>query len=72
MALRLYRTTRPLFAQVVAALQSLGVLAAVGGNPTAFGLVALVIAAPVALSIGPRAEWILTPSPWADPDDAGR
>jgi len=36
----------------------------------AFGLVALAVAAPVALSIGPRAEWQLKPSPWADPDDA--
>jgi MFS family permease len=36
----------------------------------AFGLVALAIAAPVALSIGPRREWLLKPSPWADPDDA--
>jgi MFS family permease len=36
----------------------------------AFGLVALAIAAPVALSIGPRAEWLLKPSPWVDPDDA--
>jgi MFS family permease len=37
----------------------------------AFGLVALTVAAPVALSIGPRAEWLLKPSPWVDPDDAG-
>ena len=43
MASRLYRTTRPLFVQVVAALQSLGVLTALGGNPTAFGLVALYV-----------------------------
>ena len=43
MALRLYRTTRPLFGQVVAALQQVHVLAAVGGNPTAFGLVALYV-----------------------------
>lgn len=43
MALRLYRTTRPLFGQVAAALQVLGVLAAVGGNPTAFGLIALYV-----------------------------
>jgi hypothetical protein len=43
MALRLYRTTRPLFAHVAAALQTLGVLGAVGGNPTAFGLVALYV-----------------------------
>lgn len=43
MALRLYRTTRPLFSQVVVALQTLQLMAAVGGNPTAFGLVALYI-----------------------------
>src|SRR5262245_43201253 len=43
MASRLYRTTRPLFAQVAAALQALHVAAAVGGNPTAFGLVAVYI-----------------------------
>jgi hypothetical protein len=43
MASRLYRTTRPLFARVVAALQALQVVAAVGGNPTAFGLVALYV-----------------------------
>jgi hypothetical protein len=49
MASRLYRTTRPLFAHVVAALHSLGVLVAVGGNPTAFGLVALYVAGLVLL-----------------------
>src|SRR5438874_8085796 len=43
MALRRSRTTRPLFAHVVAALQTLHVLAAVGGNPTAFGLIALYV-----------------------------
>ena len=43
MALRLYRTTRPLFSQVVIALQTLQVLVAVGGNPTAFGLIALYV-----------------------------
>src|SRR5690242_16344229 len=43
MASRLYRTTRPLYAQVVAALQLLGVSAAVGGSPTTFGLVALYV-----------------------------
>ena len=43
MALRLSRTTRPRFAQVASALQSIGVLSAVGGNPTAFGLIALCV-----------------------------
>lgn len=49
MALRRYRTTRPLFGQVVAALQALGVLTAVGGSPTAFGLVALYVTGLVVL-----------------------
>src|SRR5690349_7529506 len=49
MALRLYRTTRPLFAHVVAALQTLGGLGAVGGNPTTLGLVALYVAGLVLL-----------------------
>jgi len=49
MALHLYRTTRPLFAHVAAALQLLGVPAAVGGNPTAFGLIALYVAGLVLL-----------------------
>jgi MFS family permease len=31
-----------------------------------FGLLLLVVAAPLALVIGPRAEWALQPSPWAD------
>jgi MFS family permease len=31
-----------------------------------FGLLLLVVAAPLALVIGPRAEWALNPSPWAD------
>jgi len=43
MALRLYRTTRPLFGHVVAALQTLHVVVAVGGSPTAFGLLALYV-----------------------------
>ncbi len=41
MALRLYRTTRPLFGQVLLALQTMGVPTAVGGNPTLLGLIAL-------------------------------
>jgi hypothetical protein len=53
MALRLYRTTRPLYGQVVAALQALQVLAAVGGNPTAFGLVALYVTGLVLLDARP-------------------
>lgn len=32
------------------------------------GMVALCIAAPVALLAGPRAEWHLQPSPWAERD----
>jgi DDE superfamily endonuclease len=53
MASRLYRTTRPLFAQVVAALQALQVGAAVGGSPTVFGLVALYVAGLVLLDARP-------------------
>ena len=49
MASRLYRTTRPLFAHVAAALTSLQVLVAVGGNPTTFGLVALYVTGLVVL-----------------------
>jgi hypothetical protein len=41
MALRLYRTTRLLYGQVTTALQALQVPAAVGDNPTLFGVVAL-------------------------------
>jgi hypothetical protein len=43
MASRLYRTTRPLFGQVVAALQRLHLVAALRGSPTTFGLVALYV-----------------------------
>ena len=53
MASRLSRTTRPLFAQVVAALQPLQVLAAVGGSPTTFGLVALYVTGLVLLEARP-------------------
>jgi MFS family permease len=31
-----------------------------------FGLLLLIVAAPLALVVGPRAEWALQPSPWAD------
>lgn len=53
MASRLYRTTRPLFAHVAAALRQLQVNAAVGGNPTAFGLVALYVTGLVLLDARP-------------------
>ena len=43
MALRLYRTTRRLYLQVEGALRRLQVQVAVGGNPTAFGLIALYV-----------------------------
>jgi MFS family permease len=33
-----------------------------------FGLLLLIVAAPLALVIGPRAEWALQPSPWVDRD----
>lgn len=43
MALRLYRTTRRLYGHVTTALRVLHVPAAVGANPTLFGLVALYV-----------------------------
>jgi hypothetical protein len=43
MALRLYRTTRRLYGTVEGALRSVHLVPAVGGNPTAFGLVALYV-----------------------------
>src|SRR5215211_8299107 len=43
MAFRLYRTTRRLYSQVTQALRTLHVPAAVGHNPTRFGLVALYV-----------------------------
>ena len=53
MASRLYRTTRPLFAHVAAALTSLGVPVAVGGNPTTGGLIALYVTGLVLLDARP-------------------
>ena len=53
MASRLYRTTRPLFAHVAAALTSLGVPVAVGGNPTTVGLIALYVTGLVLLDARP-------------------
>lgn len=53
MALRLSRTPRPLFSQVAAVLQLLGVLGAVGGNPTAFGLIAVDVTGLVLLDARP-------------------
>ena len=53
MASRLYRTTRPLFTQVVLALEALHVPLAVGGNPTTFGLVALYVTGLVLLDARP-------------------
>jgi hypothetical protein len=53
MALRLYRTTRRLYGQVTVALQRLHVPAAVGANPTLFGLVALYVTGLVLLDARP-------------------
>jgi hypothetical protein len=53
MAARLYRTPRRLYGQVAWALQALGALGAVGGNPTAFGLIALYVAGLVLLDARP-------------------
>src|SRR5215212_9210820 len=53
MAFRLYRTTRWLYRQVTTALQPLHVPAAVGANPTLFGLVALYVTGLVLLDARP-------------------
>jgi len=53
MTSRLYRTTQRLYGQVAWALQAMGVSAAVGGNPTAFGLVGLYVAGLVLLDARP-------------------
>src|SRR5581483_2097483 len=53
MALRLYRTTRRLYGQVTTALQALQVSAAVGDNPTRFGLLALYVTGLVLLDARP-------------------
>src|SRR5215208_4330916 len=53
MAFRLYRTTRRLYRQVTATLQVLHVPAAVGHNPTLFGLVALYVTGLVLLDARP-------------------
>src|SRR5438067_2914160 len=53
MALRLYRTTRQFYGQVTAVLQRLHVQAAVGNNPTVFGLVALYVTGLVLLDARP-------------------
>ena len=72
MASRLYRTTRPLFAQVVAALEALQVAAAVGGNPTVFGLVALYVTGLVLLDARPSQTRISAALPARDHDALNR
>ena len=37
-----------------------------------FGVIALAVAAPLALAVGPRREWDLRPSPWAGKDTPSR
>ena len=53
MALRLYRTTRRLYGQVTEALRRLPVSAAVGDNPTLFGLITLYVTGLVLLDARP-------------------
>lgn len=53
MAWRLYRTTRRLYGQVVAALRRLQVMAAVGGSLTTCGLVALYVTGLILLDARP-------------------
>jgi hypothetical protein len=53
MTARLYRTTQGLYGRVAWALHTLGVAAAVGGNPTAVGLVGLYVTGLVLLDARP-------------------
>lgn len=53
MASRLYRTTRGVYRHVEGALRASHVLGAVGGNPTAFGLVALYVTGLILLDARP-------------------
>jgi hypothetical protein len=53
MTARLYRTTQRLYGQAAWALQTMGVSAAVGGNPTAAGLIGLYVAGLVLLDARP-------------------
>ena len=72
MALRLYRTTRPLYSQVTGALQTLHVLSAVGGNPTLFGLVAVYVTGLVLLDARPSQTRISQALPAREHDALNR
>jgi hypothetical protein len=72
MALRLYRTTRRLYGQVTAALQMLQVPAAVGDNPTVFGLVALYVSGLVLLDARPSQTRISQVLPGREHDALNR
>jgi hypothetical protein len=72
MAFRLYRTTRRLYGQVTTALQTLHVGAAVGANPTRFGLVALYVTGLVLLDARPSQTRISQALPAREHDALNR
>ena len=72
MALRLYRTTRRLYGQVTTALRTLHVPAAVGDNPTLFGLVALYVTGLVLLDARPSQTRISQALPAREHDALNR
>src|SRR5918912_3685750 len=72
MASRLYRTTRRLYGQVTTALQTLHVPAAVGGNPTLFGLIALYVTGLVLLDARPSQTRISQVLPGREHDALNR
>jgi hypothetical protein len=72
MAFRLYRTTRRLYGQVTTALQTLHVAAAVGANPTRWGLVALYVTGLVLLDARPSQTRISQALPAREHDALNR
>jgi hypothetical protein len=72
MALRLYRTTRRLYSQVTTALQTLHGPAAVGDNPTLFGLIALYVTGLVLLDARPSQTRISRALPAREHDALNR
>lgn len=72
MALRLYRTTWQLYSQVTTALRALHVPAAVGANPTQFGLIALYVTGLVLLDARPSQTRISQALPAREHDALNR
>jgi hypothetical protein len=72
MASRLYRTTWQLYGQVTTALRRLQGLAAVGGNPTLFGLIALYVTGLLLLDARPSQTRISQALPAREHDALNR